>query len=199
MKDASSAAIYGSRAANGVVIITTKSGTNTDGKPIIDLSANVGVTAPSKYLDMLDAAGWAEVTTKAREAAGRAPLEMATDLASKPNNDWQDIMFNPALMQNYNLSVKGGGKYATYYNSIGYTNQDGVVKGTNFQRYTMQSKVDFKKRHLSGRNKCHLVVRPKQASNVRHPWRNDRSYHTGCTNFRKIQSGQCGRIWQHVW
>jgi hypothetical protein len=94
---------------------------------------------------MLDAAGWAEVTTKAREAAGLAPLEMATDLASKPNNDWQDIMFNPALMQNYNLSVKGGGKYATYYNSIGYTNQDGVVKGTNFQRYTMQSKVDFKK------------------------------------------------------
>ena len=60
LKDASSAAIYGSRAANGVVIITTKSGTNTEGKPIIDLSANVGVTAPSKYLDMLDAAGWAE-------------------------------------------------------------------------------------------------------------------------------------------
>lgn len=145
LKDASSAAIYGSRAANGVVIITTKSGTNTDGKPIIDLSANVGVTAPSKYLDLLDAAGWAEVTTVARKAAGLAPLEMATDLASKPNNDWQDIMLNPALMQNYNLSVKGGGKHATYYNSVGYTGQDGVVKGTNFQRYTMQSKVDFKK------------------------------------------------------
>lgn len=71
--------------------------------------ANVGVTAPSKYLDLLDAAGWAEVTTVARKAAGLAPLEMATDLASKPNNDWQDIMLNPALMQNYNLSVKGGG------------------------------------------------------------------------------------------
>lgn len=94
---------------------------------------------------MLDAAGWAEVTTIARKAANLDPLEMATDLASKPNNDWQDIMLNPALMQNYNLSVKGGGKYANYYNSIGYTNQDGVVKGTNFQRYTMQSKVDFKK------------------------------------------------------
>lgn len=94
---------------------------------------------------MLDAAGWAEVTTVARKAAGLAPLEMATDLASKPNNDWQDIMLNPALMQNYNLSVKGGGKHATYYNSVGYTGQDGVVKGTNFQRYTMQSKVDFKK------------------------------------------------------
>lgn len=73
------------------------------------------------------------------------PLEMATDLASKPDNDWQSLMFNPALMQNYNLSVKGGGKYSTYYNSVGYTNQDGVMKGTNYQRYTLQSKQDFKK------------------------------------------------------
>ena len=78
-------------------------------------------------------------------ASGLKPLDMALDLASKEDNDWQDIMFNPALMQNYNLSVQGGGKYTTYYNSFGYTNQDGVLKGTNFQRYTMQSKVDYKK------------------------------------------------------
>ena len=145
LKDASSSAIYGSRAANGVIIVTTKEGSNTEGKPIIDLSANVGVSSPSKYLDLLDAAGWAEVTTVSRKAAGMNPLEMATDLASKPDNDWQSLMFNPALMQNYNLSVKGGGKYSTYYNSVGYTNQDGVMKGTNYQRYTLQSKQDFKK------------------------------------------------------
>ncbi len=145
LKDASSAAIYGSRAANGVVIVTTKEGSNTEGKPIIDLSANIGVSTPSKYLDLLDAAGWAEVTTVSRQAAGMDPLDMALDLASKPNNDWQDIMFGPALMQNYNLSVKGGGKYSTYYNSVGYTNQDGTMKGTNYQRYTLQSKQDFKK------------------------------------------------------
>ena len=145
LKDASSAAIYGSRAANGVVIVTTKSGSNTEGKPVIDLSANVGVTTPTRYLDMLDAAGWAEVTTIARKAANLPVLEMAENLASKPDNDWQDIMMGPALLQNYNLSVKGGGKYATYYNSIGYTNQDGIIKGTHFNRYTMQSKVDFKR------------------------------------------------------
>ena len=145
LKDAASAAIYGSRAANGVVIVTTKEGSNTEGKPIIDLSANVGVSSPSKYLDLLDAAGWAEVTTVSRRAAGLSPLEMAQDLASKPDNDWQDLMFGPALMQNYALSVKGGGKYSTYYNSVGYTNQDGVMKGTNYQRYTLQSKQDFKK------------------------------------------------------
>ena len=145
LKDASSAAIYGSRAANGVIIVTTKEGSNTEGKPIIDLSANIGVSSPSKYLDLLDAAGWAEVTTISRKAAGLEPLEMAMDLASKPNNDWQGLMFNPALMQNYSLSVKGGGKHSTYYNSVGYTNQDGVMKGTNYQRYTLQSKQDFKK------------------------------------------------------
>lgn len=145
LKDASSAAIYGSRAANGVVIVTTKEGSNTDGKPIIDVSANIGVSSPTKYLDLLNAAGWAEVTTVSRKAAGLAPLDMALDLASKPDNDWQDLMFNPALMQNYSLSVKGGGKHSTYYNSVGYMNQDGVMKGTNYQRYTLQSKQDFKK------------------------------------------------------
>ena len=145
LKDASSAAIYGSRAANGVVIVTTKSGLNTEGAPIIDFSANLGVNMPSKYLDLLNAEEWASVTTKSREAAGLPPLEMAQDLANKEDNDWQDIMFNPALMQNYNLSVKGGGKYSTYYTSVGYTNQDGTMKGTNYQRYTLQSKLDLKK------------------------------------------------------
>ena len=145
LKDASSAAIYGSRAANGVIIVTTKEGSNTEGKPIIDLSVNLGISTASKFLDMLDAKGWAEVTTIARQAIGEPALDMATDLANKPDNDWQDIMFRPALMQNYNLSVKGGGKYSTYYTGLGYFNQDGIVKGTNYQRYNIQSKNDYKR------------------------------------------------------
>lgn len=145
LKDASSAAIYGSRAANGVIIVTTKEGNNTEGKPIIDLSVNLGISTASKFLDMLDAKGWAEVTTIARQAIGKPALDMATDLANKPDNDWQDIMFRPALMQNYNLSVKGGGKYSTYYTGLGYFNQDGIVKGTNYQRYNIQSKNDYKR------------------------------------------------------
>ena len=145
LKDASSAAIYGSRAANGVIIVTTKRGNNTEGKPIIDLSVNLGISTASKFLDMLDAKGWAEVTTIARQAIGKPALDMATDLANKPDNDWQDIMFRPALMQNYNLSVKGGGKYSTYYTGLGYFNQDGIVKGTNYQRYNIQSKNDYKR------------------------------------------------------
>lgn len=145
LKDASSAAIYGSRAANGVIIVTTKEGSNTEGKTIIDLSVNLGISTASKFLDMLDAKGWAEVTTIARQAIGKPALDMATDLANKPDNDWQDIMFRPALMQNYNLSVKGGGKYSTYYTGLGYFNQDGIVKGTNYQRYNIQSKNDYKR------------------------------------------------------
>lgn len=145
LKDASSAAIYGSRAANGVIIVTTKEGSNTEGKPIIDLSVNLGISTASKFLDMLDAKGWAEVTTIARQAIGKPALDMATDLANKPDNDWQDIMFRPALMQNYNLSVKGSGKYSTYYTGLGYFNQDGIVKGTNYQRYNIQSKNDYKR------------------------------------------------------
>lgn len=145
LKDASSAAIYGSRAANGVIIVTTKEGSNTEGKPIIDLSVNLGISTASKFLDMLDAKGWAEVTTIARQAIGKPALDMATDLANKPDNDWQDIMFRPTLMQNYNLSVKGGGKYSTYYTGLGYFNQDGIVKGTNYQRYNIQSKNDYKR------------------------------------------------------
>lgn len=145
LKDASSAAIYGSRAANGVIIVTTKEGSNTEGKPIIDLSVNLGISTASKFLDMLDAKGWAEVTTIARQTIGKPALDMATDLANKPDNDWQDIMFRPALMQNYNLSVKGGGKYSTYYTGLGYFNQDGIVKGTNYQRYNIQSKNDYKR------------------------------------------------------
>lgn len=145
LKDASSAAIYGSRAANGVIIVTTKEGSNTEGKPIIDLSVNLGISTASKFLDMLDAKGWAEVTTIARQAIGKPALDMATDLANKPDNDWQDIMFRPALMQNYNLSVKGGGKYSTYYTGLGYFNQDDIVKGTNYQRYNIQSKNDYKR------------------------------------------------------
>ena len=106
LKDASSAAIYGSRAANGVIIITTKSGSNTEGKPIIDVSANVGVQTPSKYLDMLGADDWSRLTTVSRNAIGAKPLEMASNMTE--DNDWQKIMMGPALMQNYNVTVRGG-------------------------------------------------------------------------------------------
>ena len=149
LKDASSSAIYGSRAANGVVIITTKAGSNTEGVPQVDVSLNFGLQTPNKYLNMLNAEEWAEVTTVARAAIGSPILDMAQDLSNKPDNDWQRIMLGSALMQNYNVSLSGGSKAYTYYTSLGYMNQEGVVKGTNYERYTLQFKSDYKKGILS--------------------------------------------------
>ena len=143
LKDASSAAIYGSRAANGVIIVTTKSGSNTEGKPIVDVSANIGLQTPSKYLDMLKAEDWARLTTVSRNAIGAKPLEMSQNI--QEDNDWQDIMMGPALMQNYNLTVRGGTKYFTYYTGLGYVNQDGTIKGTNFERFNAQFKSEYKR------------------------------------------------------
>lgn len=152
LKDASSAAIYGSRAANGVVIITTKEGVNTEGKPVIDVSANIGIQTPNKYLDLLNAEEWAHVTTVSRQAINKPVLDMALDLANKPNNDWQRTMMRPALIQNYNASIKGGGKTYTYYTGLGYMNQDGIVKGTNYERFSFQFKSTYKRGIFSAGN-----------------------------------------------
>lgn len=143
LKDASSAAIYGSRAANGVIIVTTKSGSNTEGKPIIDASVNIGVQTPSKYLKMLNADEWANLTTISRKAIGANPLEMSQNITE--SNDWQDIMMGPALMQNYNLTVRGGTKFFSYYTGLGYVNQDGTIDGTNYQRFNVQFKSEYKR------------------------------------------------------
>lgn len=152
LKDASSSAIYGSRAANGVIIVTTKQGSDTEGKPIVNISANIGVQTPTKYLDLLNAEEWSRVTTVSREAIGAKPMEMATNLSDKSDNDWQRVMMSPALMQNYNASIKGGGKSYTYYTGLGYFNQDGTVKGTNYERFTVQFKSDYKKGWFSAGN-----------------------------------------------
>ncbi|MBL1409032.1 SusC/RagA family TonB-linked outer membrane protein [Sphingobacterium faecale] len=143
LKDASSAAIYGSRAANGVIIVTTKSGTKTDGVPQIEASVNTGLQSPSRYMEMLNAEEWARITTLSRAAIGKTPLAMAEELSSKEDNDWQHIMMGSALMQNYNATIKGGSQNFTYYTSVGYMNQDGTIKGTEYKRYNAQFKTDY--------------------------------------------------------
>ena len=63
----------------------------------------------------------------------------------KEDNDWQDIMMGPALIQNYNLTVRGGTKYFTYYTGLQIINQDGTIKGTNFERFNAQFKSEYKR------------------------------------------------------
>lgn len=143
LKDASSAAIYGSRAANGVIIITTKSGSMTDGVPQIEAAVNYGLQAPSRYLEMLNAKEWADITTLSRKAIGKAPLAMAEDIINKEDNDWQRLMIGTALMKNYNATIKGGSQHFTYYTGLGYVDQDGTIEGTKYKRYNAQFKADY--------------------------------------------------------
>lgn len=143
LKDASSAAIYGSRAANGVIIVTTKSGTDSDGIPVISASANIGFQQTTKKIGVLNADEWINISTISREAAGRPPLDMAVD--AQDDIDWQKEMMQMGLMQNYNISAQGGSKNFIYYMGGGYINQEGIIKLTGYKRLNFQIKSEFKK------------------------------------------------------
>mgnify|MGYP000252487191 CR=1 FL=1 len=117
---------------------------------------------------------------------------MATDLANKPDNDWQDIMFRPALMQNYNLSVKGGGKYSTYYTGLGYFNQDGIVKGTNYQRYNIQSKNDYKRGIFSAGTNLIISFSHDKPLHQELPRRHDWHHSAKCSYFGKYDDTREG-------
>lgn len=143
LKDASSAAIYGSRAANGVIIVTTKSGHDTAGTPTITASANLGFQNATKKIDILNAEEWIKISTLSREAAGKPILDMAA--SPQADTDWQDEIMHTGLMQNYNVSAQGGTKHFKYYVAGGYTNQEGIIRKTGYERMNLQVKTEFKK------------------------------------------------------
>jgi TonB-linked SusC/RagA family outer membrane protein len=144
LKDASAAAIYGSRAANGVVLITTKSGKRGENK--IEFNAYAGVQKLIKQLDVLNASEWATVNNAAYTAAGQTPLAIANP--AEPygaGTDWQKEIFRTGPIQNYNLSASGGGDNYSYSISGGYIDQDGIVKKTNYNRWNFRVKSDLTK------------------------------------------------------
>ncbi|SHM42109.1 TonB-linked outer membrane protein, SusC/RagA family [Chitinophaga jiangningensis] len=147
LKDASAAAIYGSRAANGVVLVTTKSGKN--GPPVIQFNANFGSQKLIKKYDVLNAQEWATVSNMAHDNAGLARL----DIAANPNQlgagtDWQDAIYRTAMMQQYNLSVSGGTEHTRYSFSGQYNDQDGIVDVTGYKRYGIREKTETTKGRL---------------------------------------------------
>lgn len=151
LKDASATAIYGARGANGVIIITTKRGQS--GKPRVTLDAYYGVQSPWRQLDLLDAQQYREY---ANEMQARAKEQFPNNNAFNPipalvdpNNlradtDWQKEMFRSAPIQNYTLGVSGGSENATYNVSLGYFNQEGILLGTSFDRYSLQINSEFR-------------------------------------------------------
>lgn len=144
LKDASAAAIYGSRAANGVVLITTKNGLS--GVPTIQFEGNFGFQTLAKKTDVLDAQGWATVSNAAHDAAGLSRLEIAQNPSSLgKGTDWQDAVYRTAPVQQYQLSISGGSDIVKYSISGGYNKQNGIVETTGYERYNIRLKTEVTK------------------------------------------------------
>jgi TonB-linked SusC/RagA family outer membrane protein len=179
LKDASSAAIYGTRGANGVVIITTKRG-HINQQPNINFSIRTGISKAVNQYDMLNTNEYADAVWLSFKNRGVAPVhaqygsgstpvipdyilpagamegDPATDpalynypsyvifKANKEGTDWYDEIYRNAFVQEYNLSVSGGSKKATYAFSGNYLDEDGILINTNFKRYTFRMNSDAK-------------------------------------------------------
>lgn len=140
LKDAASSAIYGSRGANGVVLITTKGGKrNQAGR--ISYDAYYGVQRPGRLVDLLTASEYATLQNEAYVAAGKTPLpEFANPAALGEGTDWQEAIFQNAPITSHQLTFSGGSEHSTYTLSGNYFTQDGIVGGdkANFQRATVR-------------------------------------------------------------
>ncbi|MCX6223469.1 MAG: SusC/RagA family TonB-linked outer membrane protein, partial [Bacteroidia bacterium] len=132
LKDASATAIYGSRGANGVILITTKSGTIGQEKTNFSYSGEYSIQTLSKKIDLLNGK---EFATLANEIPGD-PSYNNTDAV--PNTDWQDLIFKVAPINSHQLSAWGASKRSTFYIGIGYFNQKGIIDKSGYERVTLK-------------------------------------------------------------
>ncbi|MBQ9651365.1 MAG: TonB-dependent receptor [Prevotella sp.] len=165
LKDASSSAIYGSRGANGVVIVTCKKG-NDDGKTTVTASVNFSMSTPERYVPIMSGSDWINWRTRANyqnyidgngnkgAQIGDSYVEQVLTMGGVSSSylvdprwkmdgygglslvDWQKAMFRPSYTRNYNLSISQGTKKNSYRASLSYVNQDGIVIHTGFKRLT---------------------------------------------------------------
>lgn len=135
LKDASATAIYGSRGANGVVLITTKSGKT--GKQQISYSGSVSISSPAKKLDLLNATDYKRVLNAIIDEGGESDIYRVGDIQNNGlGTDWQDeVTKQNAVSHEHQLSFTGGNEKTFYYASLNYANQDGIVKNTSFERW----------------------------------------------------------------
>ena len=142
LKDASSTAIYGSRGANGVVMITTKRG-NT-GATTIDYNGYVGVSMLRKKLDLLGKDDYIAMVNEVSQNDGKGIAITPEEAASLANNDWQDLVYQTALTHSHQVSVSGGTEQTKVYSSLNYMNQEGIIKGSNYNRFALRINGDQK-------------------------------------------------------
>ncbi len=139
LKDGSATAIYGSRAANGVILITTKKGMK--GKASVSYNDYFGVASPVNLFDLLQTPDFITISNEKRSNRGQSAIAVGSDI----NTDWQKaVLRTNAFQQDHNLSVSGANDASKYYLSAGYTKMDGVSRPNNMTRYTMRANVDHK-------------------------------------------------------
>lgn len=154
LKDAASSAIYGSRAANGVILVTTKKG--AERAPRVTYSGNVSFETVANRLNLVtDYADFMEIQNAGLVVNGQAPRfsqgkidEWRNDAGKNPtiypNTDWQDHIYrNPSVVQNHNLAITGGSKIVKYNLSLGYINNPGMVYHTDYERYQLRTNLDI--------------------------------------------------------
>lgn len=155
LKDASATAIYGSRAANGVVIITTKKGKQSQ-KPVLEANCYTSVSAAVKekllnreqYITIMQEAARNLNAIRATMVPALAPDAVATQMLTNPayfgtdDTDWMDLVLRNGITQNADISVRGGGTGSRYYTSLAYNSNEGSVIGTDFKRFAGKISLD---------------------------------------------------------
>ncbi|WP_126973613.1 SusC/RagA family TonB-linked outer membrane protein [Gynurincola endophyticus] len=144
LKDAAATAIYGSRAANGVVVITTKKGKKGRAKMTYD--GWVGLTSPTRMWEMLNAQEYMTIKNEGTANLGIPDRYLPSYNAdgSMVDTDWGDVIYRDGVSHNHGLSVSGANDMTSYFFSIGYTDQEGIVRGNDFNRKTVRFNADHK-------------------------------------------------------
>ena len=147
LKDASATAIYGSRGANGVVLVTTKLGKK--GKPIIDAGYNIGFQKLARKLPVMDAATFARTFNKyklSQTGGGNVPQpefteEQIAEFERTGGTDWQDVVYETGVLQNYQLGISGGTDNLRYLVSSNYVDHKGILKGSGYTRISLRANL----------------------------------------------------------
>lgn len=144
LKDASATAIYGIRAANGVVLVTTKKGKK--GKTQISINAYNAFQSRPKMYDVLNASQWATLANEVADADSQHnfnELPIWRTPSALTDIDWQDALYRQGLTQNYTVAIRGGSDKVQASTSVGYYNQKGIVLGSYFKRFTLGLNLDY--------------------------------------------------------
>lgn len=149
LKDASATAIYGSRGANGVIIVTTKTGSRNFSS--LELNMYAGLSVPSKKIPVLNAVDYATYRYAnsptdplwATDSDGDGVLDAPKDYSDSASYNWQDLLMHPALSQNYNVNYSGGNNKTSFSSSLGYLNQDGLIRKNKYQRFNANLNLGY--------------------------------------------------------